>query len=75
LSEIAFFFSEDELIYSSATPGYFELNTEAHDSELIVSTANVSDLESLNPQVYTVAEVNLAGEVLNQIMVPGLPAD
>jgi len=75
LSEIAFFFSEDELIYSSVTPGYFELNTETHDSEMVVSATNVSDLESLNPQVYTVAEVNLAGEILNQIMVPGLPAD
>lgn len=76
VSEIAYYFVDEQLMFSSVTPTYYQVNqTDAHDIETLSSIATVSELEELQPQVFTVAEMKLNGETIKQIMVPSQPAE
>lgn len=76
VSEIAYYFVDEQLMFSSVTPTYYQVNqTAAHDIETLSSIATVSELEELKPQVFTVAEMKLNGETIKQIMVPSQPAE
>lgn len=76
LAEITFYFVNDQLVFSSVTPGYFSVEVQAAQSpETLMNLFTVEELAKLNPQIFTIAEVNVKGELLRQIMVPGQPVE
>lgn len=74
LSEIAFYFLNDHLVFSSITPGFYEVSlTDAEEFDVLGNLYTVEELVALEPQVFTVSEVKVEGEVLRQTMVPAQP--
>lgn len=76
LAEITFYFVDDHLVFSSVTPGFYnvELNN-AEEFEVLGNLFTVEEIEELQPQVFTVSEVIYNGKLLNQIMVPAQPVE
>src|SRR5699024_1765014 len=74
LSEIAFYFLNDHLVFSSITPGFYEVSlTDEKEFDVLGNLYKVDELVALEPQVFTVSEVKVEGEVLRQTMVPAQP--
>lgn len=76
LAEITFYFIDDHLMSSSITPGFYsvELNT-AQKTETLATLLSVEQVKELNPQVFTVAEMNLNGETIRQLMISSQPLE
>ncbi len=73
LVELSFYYADDHLMFSSITPGLYELNVnDLPTAETVTSLTKVSEIEALNPQVLTVAEMEFQGNLIQQIMIPGI---
>lgn len=76
VAELSFYYFEDQLIFSSITPGFYSVDLEGLPStEDLSQLMTVSEIEALNSKVYTVAEMVVLGERLHQIMVPAMGVD
>ena len=74
LAEIGFYFIEDNLVYSSVTPGYYNVSLEGlHEFDVLSNITAVSDILELDAPVYTVSEMKYDGELFEQAMIPMQP--
>ena len=72
LSELSFYFINDSLVFSSVTPGLYQLYIDqAQPYEVLGNLYTVDELKQTNAQILTIAESMVNGELLRQIMVPG----
>lgn len=71
LAEITFYYVEDNLMFTSITPGLYslELGNLPEASEL-TTYLTLSEIEALNPQVFTISEMKINGNNIQQIMIP-----
>lgn len=71
LAELTFYYVDDNLVYSSITPGLYEVElNDLPETEILMSLLTVSEIEELNPQVFTIAEMKINDQPIQQIMVP-----
>lgn len=73
LAELTFYYADDNLMFSSITPGLYsvELDNLPQASDLMLMM-NVSEIEEINPRIYTIAEMQINGEKIRQAMTPAL---
>lgn len=71
LAEIAFYYVEDNLMFTSITPGLYslELGNLPEASELM-TYLTLSEIQALDPQVFTIGEMKINGNNIQQIMIP-----
>lgn len=71
LAELSFYYLENNLIFSSITPGFYsvELN-DLPEATNLTAFLMVEEIENLDPQVFTIAEMNISGRLIRQIMIP-----
>ena len=71
LAEISLYYVDDNLMFSSITPGFYMLDVHSLPNAAdLVQFLEVSDIEAINPQVYTIAEMKINGDVIRQVMIP-----
>ena len=75
-SEITLYYVDNNILFTALTPGYYsvELN-DMLDIQELSSLFTVSELEALEPSVYTVAQMNINGRHIDQIMTPAFTVD
>lgn len=75
-SEISIYYVEDTIMYSAITPGYYEVElNNLPDVETLMSFLKVSEIEEIDPRVYTVAQMTINGENIQQVMIPASGLD
>lgn len=71
LAELAFYYVDGNLMFSSITPGFYMLEmNNLPDAANLTTFLEVSEIEAINPQVYTVAEMKINGNLIRQVMIP-----
>lgn len=69
-AELSFYYIEDELMFSSITPSFYSVDiTSASTYEELTTLITLDEILEREPEVFTVAQVNLYGDVFNQLMV------
>jgi hypothetical protein len=75
-SEITLYYVDDNLMFSAITPGYYSVELDDMlDLQELTSLLTISELEALEPSVYTVARMNIDGHQIEQIMTPAFAID
>lgn len=75
LAEITFYFANDKLVFTAITPGFYQVTpAEALELDVLTNIFTVEELIEYNPQVFTLAEMNINGIPLRQAMVPAQPS-
>lgn len=73
LAELTFYYADDNLMFSSITPGFYSVELDnlpaANDLMMMMS---VSEIEEINPRIYTIAEMQINGEKIQQVMTPAM---
>lgn len=73
LAELAFYYVDDNLMFSSITPGYYLLETDnLPDATTLMSYTTLEEIETLNPKIYTIGEMKINGNVIRQVMTPAM---
>lgn len=76
MAEISFIFEDDQLIFSSITPGYYEVDvSDLDDIETIGEFTDMEEVTDLNPEIFTIAEINHHGYIFQQVMLSASPMD
>lgn len=71
LAELAFYYVDGNLMFSSITPGFYMLEmNNLPDAANLTTFLQVSEIEAIDPQVYTVAEMKINGKLIRQVMIP-----
>lgn len=71
LAELAFYYVDGNLMFSSITPGFYMLEmNNLPDAANLTTFLEVSEIEAIDPQVYTVAEMKINGNLIRQVMIP-----
>lgn len=73
LAELTFYYADDNLMFSSITPGFYsvELNDLPAATDLMMMTT-VPEIEDVNPRIYTIAEMQINGDNIQQVMTPAM---
>jgi hypothetical protein len=75
-SEISLYYVDDNLMFSAITPGLYEVElNNLPDAETLATFLTVSEIEEINPRVYTVAQMTINGNNIKQVMVPANGVD
>lgn len=76
LSEITLYYVEDQLMFSSITPGLYsvELNNLPSTDDLM-RLLTIGEIEEIDPRVYTVSEMKINGSLIQQTMTPAMHMD
>lgn len=71
LAELAFYYVDGNLMFSSITPGFYmlDINNLPNAADL-TAFLEVSEIEAIDPQIYTIAEMKINGNIIRQVMVP-----
>lgn len=74
LAELTFYFMDDQLVFSAITPGLYTVSpTDALPMDQLTIMTSLAELEEAQPQIYTIAEMNVEGTTLRQVMVSSQP--
>lgn len=73
LAELTFYYADDNLMFSSITPGFYsvEMNDVPAANDLMM-LMTVSEIEELSPKIYTIAEMQINDEKIQQVMIPAM---
>lgn len=75
-SELTFYYIQDNLVFTSITPGFYSVDiTGLPSADELSQYTSVSQIEDLGSQVYTVSEMVVQGEPMYQTMVPAMAND
>lgn len=70
LAELSFYYLDDNLMFSSITPGFYEVElNDLPEADVLTSFFTVEEIEEIDPQVFTIAEMNINGKLIRQIMI------
>src|SRR5699024_8273978 len=73
LAELTFYYADNNLMFSSITPGYYSVEMDnlptAND---LMTLMTVSEIENLNPKVYTISEMQINDDKIQQVMIPAM---
>ena len=73
LAELTFYYIEDNLVFSAITPGLYQVElNDLPDVNLLTSFTTLSDLNTMNTQVFTIAELKVNDYPIHQMMIPAL---
>lgn len=73
LAELIFYYIEDNLVFSAITPGLYQVElNDLPDVNLLTSFTTLSDLNTMNTQVFTIAELKVNDYPIHQMMIPAL---
>lgn len=73
LAELTFYYADDNLMYTSITPGFYTLElNDLPSTEDLTRMVTVSEIEEINPKIYTIAEMQVNGDNIQQVMVPSM---
>lgn len=76
LAEMTFFFYDDNLMFTAITPGFYSVELDdlpsADDLALFLT---VEEIKEFNPKIYTIAEMQVNDEKIQQIMTPAMSTD
>lgn len=73
LAELTFYYADDNLMFSSITPGFYSVEmTDLPSANYLMTLMTVSEIEDLNPKVYTIAEMQINDEKIQQVMTPAM---
>ena len=73
LAELTFYYIEDNLVFSAITPGLYQVElNDLPDVNLLTSFTTLSDLNTMNTQVFTIAELKVNDYPIYQMMIPAL---
>lgn len=76
LAELTFYYADDNLMYTSITPGFYTLEfNDLPSTEDLTRMVSVSEIEEINPKIYTIAEMQVNGDNIQQVMVPSMHID
>lgn len=76
MAEISFIFENDQLIFSSITPGYYEADISNLETlETLGQFTSIEEVAAGDPDVFTLAEINHHGYVFQQLMISAAPTD
>lgn len=73
LAELTFYYADDNLMFSSITPGFYsvEMNDVPAANDLMM-LMTVSEIEELSPKIFTIAEMQINDEKIQQVMIPAM---
>lgn len=73
LAELTFYYADNNLMFSSITPGYYSVEMDnlptAND---LMTLMTVSEIENLNSKVYTISEMQINDDKIQQVMIPAM---
>ena len=73
LSELTFYYADDNLMFSSITPGFYSVEmNDLPSAKDLMSVMTISEIEEFNPKVYTIAEMQINDEKIQQVMIPAM---
>lgn len=73
LSELTFYYADDNLMFSSITPGFYSVEmNDLPSAKDLMSVMTISEIEEFNPKVYTIAEMQINDEKIHQVMIPAM---
>lgn len=76
LAEITFYYVSDNLMFSSVTPGFYTVEVDNLPStQDLMAMVTVSEIEAIDPRIYTVAEMQVDGRRIQQVMTPAIHID
>lgn len=71
LAELTFYFIDDNLVFSSITPGLYQVElNDLPDADMLTTFTTVPEITSINSQVFTIAELNVNDYLIHQMMIP-----
>lgn len=71
LAEMSFYYLEDQLLLTSVTPGYYQVELGGlAEAESLMTFLTVDEIKALDAQVLTVAEMKVNGNLIQQVMLP-----
>ncbi len=71
LVELSYYFIEDHLVFSSITPGFYQVDlNNLPDAQTLMTFTTVPEIASINPQVFTIAEMKVKDQLIHQTMIP-----
>lgn len=76
LAEMTFHFYDDNMMFSAITPGFYSVEfNDVPSAEDLMLFVSVDEIKELNPQIFTVAEMQVDGERIQQVMTPAMATD
>lgn len=76
LSELTFHFFDDQMMLSAITPGYYSIEyNDVPPAEDLMLLLKVDEIEEIDPQILTIAEMKINGEKIQQVMMPAMATD
>lgn len=73
LAELTFYYADDNLMFSSITPGFYSVEmNDLPTADDLMTFMKVSDIEELDPKIYTIAEMQINNEKIEQVMTPAM---
>lgn len=76
LAEISLYYVDDNLMFTAITPGYYEVEIDTlPDAQTLASLFTVSEIEDINPKIFTIAQMNINGSNIQQVMTPAMNID
>jgi len=76
LVELTYYYIDDQLMFSSITPGFYTVDlTNIPSIDELVMYTDIAEVEALNSKLYTVSEMTIDGEPMTQTMVPAMGVD
>lgn len=76
MAEISFIFEDDALIFSSITPGFYEVDISNIDTlDTIGQFTFMNEVSGIDPEVFTLSEINHHGYIFQQVMISAAPID
>lgn len=76
LAEVTYYYIDDQLMFSSVTPGFYTVDvTNLPSIDELVMYTDVAEVEALDSTIYTVSEMTIDGEPMTQTMVPAMATD
>lgn len=75
-AEITFYYVEDTLMFSAITPGLYSVELDnLPDAEKLMNVLTLSEIEEIDPKLFTVAQMTINGNTIDQMMTPALAVD
>src|SRR5690625_4499655 len=76
LAESTFYFYDDNLVFTSITPGLYSVDlTNAPNVDDLMLFLTVDEIREIEPQIYTIAQMQVNGEKIEQVMIPAMGTD
>lgn len=73
LAELTFYYIDDNLVFTSITPGFYEVElNNLPDANLLTSFTKLSEITSINSQIFTISELKINDSQIHQMMIPAM---